>query len=313
MSATFEKGLVEIGPGLWAWLQPSGTWGRSNAGLISSAGESLLVDTLFDAELTGEMLDAMRPITADASISTLLLTHGDGDHWWGTELLPDARIYATSEAIEEMHAFTPATAVAILGADMPHRLRAFFEVVFGPYDFEGLNPRVADEAVDATRTFAVGDLEAEFIPVGPAHTGGDAIVYVPEHGVVYAGDVLFVENTPITWAGPLASWIATCNRLLALDADTYVPGHGPVTGDGGVRWVREYLEFVLAESRVRFERGMTAQEAAFDIDLGPYADVQDADRIVVTVDRAYAELDPSYTPRDRIEMFGVMAAYRQPA
>jgi cyclase len=313
MSASFEKGLVDLAPGLKAYLQPSGTWGRSNAGLISDGGESLLIDTLFDVELTGEMLDAMRPTTAEAPIGTVLLTHGDGDHWWGTELLPDARIYATSEAIEEMRAMPPATVVAMIAGDLPPNLREFVDRAFGPYRFEGISPRVADEAVDGPRTFPVGGLAAEFVPVGPAHTAGDAIVHVREQGVVYAGDVLFVDNTPITWSGPPTSWIAAADRLLELDAGTYVPGHGPVTDADGVRWVREYWEFVLEASRERLGRGMTAQEAAFDIDLGSYASVQDADRIVVNVDRAYAELDPSHAPRDRIELLGVMNAYRQPA
>jgi glyoxylase-like metal-dependent hydrolase (beta-lactamase superfamily II) len=313
MSGSYEKGLVEVGPGLWAWLQPTGTWGRSNAGLISDGGQSLLIDTLFDVALTREMLDAMAPIIAGAPIDTVLLTHGDGDHWWGTELLPDARIYATSEAIEEMRAVPPDVARGMLAAELPPALQAFVDRAFGPYQFDGIAPRVADEAVDAPRTFSVGAIDAEFVPIGPAHTGGDAIVHVPEHGVVFAGDVLFVDNTPITWSGPVRSWIAACDRLLALDADVYVPGHGPVTDADGVRAVRAYFSFVLEESRARLERGMTAQEAAFDIDLGPYAAVQDADRIVVSVDRAYAELDPSYTPRDRIEMFGVMAAYRERA
>jgi glyoxylase-like metal-dependent hydrolase (beta-lactamase superfamily II) len=307
---SFRKGLVEVGPGLWAWLQPSGTWGRSNAGLISDGGESLLIDTLFDVALTREMLGAMAPIVDEAPIETVLLTHGDGDHWWGTELLPDARIYATSEAIEEMHGAPPALVHGMLKADLPPVLREFVDAAFGPYQFEGIQPRVADEAVDAPRTFRVGAIDAEFVPIGPAHTGGDAIVHVREHGVVYAGDVLFVDNTPITWSGPVRSWIDACDRLLALDADVYVPGHGPVTDADGVRAVRDYFLFVLEESRVRMERGMTAQEAAFDIDLGRYAGVQDADRIVVSVDRAYADLDPSYVPRDRVEMFGVMAAYR---
>jgi glyoxylase-like metal-dependent hydrolase (beta-lactamase superfamily II) len=313
MSTSYEKGLVDVGPGLWAWLQPTGTWGRSNAGLISDGGTSLLIDTLFDVELTREMLDGMGAILDDAPIETVLLTHGDGDHWWGTELLPDARIYATSEGIEEMRAAPPAVARGMLAAELPPALRELVDAAFGPYSFEGIEPRVADEAVDAPRIFHVGEVKAEFVPIGPAHTSGDAIVHVREHGVVYAGDVLFVDNTPITWSGPVRSWIAACDRLLALDADVYVPGHGPVTDAEGVRAVRTYFEFVLEESRVRMERGMTAQEAAFDIDLGPYADVRDADRIVVSVDRAYADLDPSYVPRDRVEMFGLMAAYRQRA
>ena len=55
----FEKGLQEIGRGLHAYLQPDGSWGWSNAGLVVDGDASLLVDTLFDLRLTREMLDAM--------------------------------------------------------------------------------------------------------------------------------------------------------------------------------------------------------------------------------------------------------------
>ena len=63
----YTKGLHEIGPGCFAYLQPDGSWGWSNAGLVTDAGESLLVDTLFDLRLTREMLDAMRRATPAAS------------------------------------------------------------------------------------------------------------------------------------------------------------------------------------------------------------------------------------------------------
>ena len=63
----YEKGLHEVGDGVWAYLQPDGGWGWSNAGLGTSDGASLLVDTLFDLRLTAEMLEAMRARTAAAS------------------------------------------------------------------------------------------------------------------------------------------------------------------------------------------------------------------------------------------------------
>ena len=59
----YTHGLHEIGDGLFAYLQPDGGWGLSNAGLVAGEGASLLVDTLFDLRLTQEMLDAMAPVT----------------------------------------------------------------------------------------------------------------------------------------------------------------------------------------------------------------------------------------------------------
>ena len=48
MRVAYERGLHELGDGLFAYLQPDGSWGWSNAGLIAADGTSLLVDTLFD-------------------------------------------------------------------------------------------------------------------------------------------------------------------------------------------------------------------------------------------------------------------------
>jgi hypothetical protein len=81
--ARYPAGLQDLGSGLWAWLQPNGGLGESNAGLVVGAGESLLIDTLWDLPLTRRMLDAMAAPTAQAPIRRLVNTHADGDHCWG--------------------------------------------------------------------------------------------------------------------------------------------------------------------------------------------------------------------------------------
>jgi cyclase len=96
-------GLVEVGEGVWAWLQGDGSWGWSNAGLVTGSGEALLVDTLFDWRLTREMLAAMRAATpAAARIATVVNTHSNGDHCYGNALVEGAEIVATRAAAEEM-------------------------------------------------------------------------------------------------------------------------------------------------------------------------------------------------------------------
>ena len=69
----YNKGLVDLGRGGYAWLQPDGGWGWSNAGLVTDGDQALLVDTLFDVRLTAEMLAAMKraePRRASISSST---------------------------------------------------------------------------------------------------------------------------------------------------------------------------------------------------------------------------------------------------
>src|ERR1700712_3494613 len=88
----FELGLHEVADGVWAYLQPDGSWGYSNAGLVAGDGTSLLVDTLFDLRLTRKMLDSMRGVTDTRPIDTLVNTHANGDHCYGNQLLRESRI-----------------------------------------------------------------------------------------------------------------------------------------------------------------------------------------------------------------------------
>ena len=92
---SYTLGLHEIADGTHAYLQPDGGWGWSNAGLVVGDGASLLVDTLFDLNITQRMLDAMAPHTRAAAISTVVNTHANGDHCYGNQLVRSAEIIAS--------------------------------------------------------------------------------------------------------------------------------------------------------------------------------------------------------------------------
>ena len=108
--AVFDGGLTEIAPATWAWLQPNGGLGESNAGLVVGDGAALLVDTLWDERLTAAMLAAIVPVCerAGAPIAHLFNTHGDGDHWYGNGLLgAGVEMIASAPAIEQMRSEPP--------------------------------------------------------------------------------------------------------------------------------------------------------------------------------------------------------------
>jgi cyclase len=309
VNPAFTKGLHELGEGLWAYLQPRGQWGYSNAGLIAGDGDSMLVDTLFDLELTREMLEQMKPITSTRPIGSLVNTHANGDHCYGNELVPDrATIYATVAAAEEMKEVPPALLDALKSVPDPE-IAEFANYAFGDFDFAEVSGRDPDETFVGELTLSVGGREVMIRDLGPAHTRSDSIVLVPSARTVFTGDLVFVEGTPIAWAGPIRNWTAACDTIAGLDVETIVPGHGPVTDRQGVLDVKRYFEFVFAEGRHRFESGMDAMDAAFDIDLGEFADLSDSERIVVTVETIYRDLDPSRPAADPALMFRGMGAY----
>lgn len=306
----FEKGLHEIGHGIHAWLQPDGSWGWSNAGLVSNGDQSLLVDTLFDLQLTAEMLAAMRDaVPAARSIDTLVNTHANGDHCYGNQLVGDATIITSQATAEELAEVSPAMMKGLLeGADQMGEAGAFFKHVFGPFDFAGIEVPPVSQTFSGELSVRVGDKSVDLIEVGPAHTKGDVLIHVPEDGVVFTGDILFIEGTPIMWEGPVGNWIRACERIEDLGAAVIVPGHGPITDRSGARAVRDYLVYVRDEARTRFDAGLSAEEAVKDIALGRYASWADAERIAVNVHTLYREFSGSEERPNPVELFSLMAA-----
>ena len=305
----FRKGLVDLGAGDFAWLQPDGSWGYSNAGLVTDAGEALLVDTLFDLPRTREMLAAMADAAPAARrIGTLVNTHANGDHCYGNSLVRGAEIVASKASAEEMEHVPPAVMAAMIrNADQLGAAGAYFARIFGAFAFEGVEPSPPTRTFSGELRLRVGDKAVELIEVGPAHTRGDVIVHVPGDGVVFTGDILFIDGTPILWEGPVGNWIAACERIEALAPTRIVPGHGPLTDLAGVRAVRGYLEFVRDEARRRFDAGLSAADAARDIAIGDYSAWLDSERIVVNVHTLYREFGATAEPANLVELFGLMS------
>jgi glyoxylase-like metal-dependent hydrolase (beta-lactamase superfamily II) len=293
--ARYPTGAEELGGGLFAWLQPNGELGESNAGLVVGEDESALIDTLWDLRLTRRMLDGFARYVERAPIKQLINTHGDGDHCWGNQLLPDAEIIATRACAEDMTSEdpkrlrllskagtglagldgrrVPSVAARVgelwnraprLGAGKLAGLAAFVRAL-SAYDFEGIEPRLPTVTFQGRRGLSVGGRAVELIEAGPAHTPGDLFVHVPDERVVFSGDLVFVGVTPIMWVGPVENWTAALDRIVELEPRTVVPGHGPTTDVEGVRAIGAYWNFVAAAVRERLASGSDPYAAARDI------------------------------------------------
>lgn len=307
VGGAYERGLVEIGEGCHAYLQPDGSWGWSNAGLVVGDGASLLVDTLFDLVLTGEMLESMSALTRTAPIGSLVNTHANGDHCYGNQLVENAEIIASTAAAHEMTEVPPSMLAALNAA--PGDVGELFRSFFGEFQFEGIELRLPTRTFDGRLDIEVGGRVIELVEVGPAHTAGDVIAVVPDARTVYTGDILFIGGTPIVWAGPLSNWVAACDYILGLDVDTVVPGHGPLTDKGGVAEVRDYLRFIDREATARHDAGIDAFEAARDIarDLGRFSSWGEFGRVSVNVETVYRTLDADHASPDVVEQFRRMS------
>ena len=306
----FTRGLHELGNGCFAFLQPDGGWGWSNAGLVTDAGASLLVDTLFDLALTREMLAAMRRATPAAErIGTLVNTHANGDHCYGNSLVQGAEIIASKATAEEMGDVPPALMQRLLeNAEQLGPAGAFFRRVFGRFDFRGIEPALPTRTFERELTLPVGSKTVRLLEVGPAHTRGDVLVHVA------AGSHRLHRRHPVHRGH--------ADRLGGARSRT-----GSAPASGSRRWTSTSSSRATGRSptaavqsacastwpscrapRASASRpGSRRRDAARDIELGAYADWRDPERIAVNVETVYRELRGGGAHASPIELFGRMA------
>ncbi len=289
--------LQEVSAGVYAYVQPDGTWWINNTGFLTGPQGVISIDACSTERRTRAYQAAIAAVTP-APVRTVLNTHHHGDHTFGNCLFPRAAIVAHERARQEAIAFGP-----------PRDL-AFWD---GP-DWGDLS--LDPPFVTFTDQIAVhaGDLRADVRYVGTAaHTTNDSIVWIPDRSVLFCGDLIFNGGTPFLLMGSVTGAVNVLEQVLRpLGAQTIVPGHGPVFHDDGpLDATLDYLRFVLDVAAQAAAAGVPPLDAARDTDLGRFADWPDAERIVGNLHRACAELRgaPRGAPVNIVAALGDMVAY----
>jgi cyclase len=268
--------LQEVADGVHAYVQPDGTWWINNTGFLVGRRGVTSIDACATERRTRAYLAAIASVT-DRPVRTLVNTHHHGDHTFGNYLFDGATVVAHEKARD-----------GVLAWGMPWAAPLWTDVDWGAIELEP--PFLTyTEGV----TLWVDDLRCEVRHVGTAaHTTNDSIVWIPEHRLLFCGDLLFNGGTPFLVQGSVSGAIAALEDVVTpLGAETIVPGHGPVGGPELIGDVLGYLRFVQATASAGKAAGLTPLEVARETDLGPYRDLTDPERIVGNLHRAYAELD----------------------
>ena len=287
----------------------------ANSGLINLGG-GVVIDTQSDLPHARQMIELFSQVWP-AMPGHVVLTHEDIDHVAGNQLLPGAEIIAHRTMPDRMkHAADPAESQklqhaadhlltrTLLRATHPGLL-AVAKQLRGSFDFDGIELVLPTTLFDDRYVLDLGGTEAHLIYVGPTHQVGNVIVHVPSEGVVFAGDVLFHESTPMAWVGAYEKFFNTLDLIIDLDPAMIVPGHGPVCGVEAVRDEQAYFHHVLDESRKCSEEGLTPRKAAERIQLSPYGEWRAPGRLVINVERAYREFrnEPLDAPWELPKLF----------
>jgi cyclase len=296
--------LQEIAPDVYACLQLQPGLGFSNSGLIDRGG-GLVIDTFWDLLHTREMIEHYSKVWKTPA-RRVVNTHYNGDHCWGNQLFPQAEIIGHRRCAESFTKENPTVLQAVKGIDVSVRPGlAGLQRGLAPWDFTGVELTPPSLLFDDRLTIDLDGSPVEIVYAGPAHTDSDVIVHFPESRVVFAGDIVFRLCSPIGWEGTFARWIEALDHIISLGPAVVVPGHGPLCGVEGPREMKAYLLYVREEARRFFEAGLSVDEAARRIDLGPYEAWDGPERVFFNIDRAYRELrgDPPDAPIDSNFLF----------
>lgn len=287
----------------------------ANSGLVNLGG-GVVIDTQSDLPHAHRMIELFGKVWPHMP-KRVVNTHEDGDHVWGNQLFKGAEIIAHRSVLERMpHVADPSETQKLLaGADRflsrlllkaihPGAL-AIARQLQQDYDFSGINLALPTTVFDERHVLDLDGTEVQLIYVGPCHQVGDTIVFLPKERVLFAGDVIFRECTPMGWTGSYEKWLKILDLIIALDPEVIVPGHGPICGLEGAMEMKAYLDYVREESSHFFKREMTSLEAAKRIDLGPYSSWSAPARIYLNVERAYREFrhEPEDKPWDAATSF----------
>ncbi|MGH3201530.1 MAG: MBL fold metallo-hydrolase [Streptosporangiaceae bacterium] len=288
--------IQQVSEGIYAYLQPDGSWWLNNTGFLASGDGVISVDATSTERRTRAYLDAIATVT-QKPVRTLVNTHHHGDHTHGNYLFGGATIVGHERCRE-----------AILGTPTPPPAGVWTDVDWGL-----LEPAPPFLTYTDRVTLWSGDLRCEVRYVGTAaHTTNDSIVHIPERSVVFTGDLLFNGGTPFALMGSVSGWIEVLETVLRpLGARILVPGHGPVCGPEVIDDVLAYLRFVQRTARQAKAEGLSPLQAARAVDLGEFKDLLDAERIVGNLHRAYLELDGGERGAliDLVQALGEMVAY----
>ena len=269
--------LEEISPGIFAYVQPDGSWCLNNAAFVAGRRSVTVVDACATEQRTRALLGAIARTTAQRP-DTLINTHAHLDHTFGNFVFgPKVTIVGHTRCREDVLAGAAAGIVERASRMFPGVDWGAVEIVAPALTF------------DDRLTLYVEDLRLELLALTPAHTTNDVAVWIPERRVLLAGDLLFHEGTPLAVAGSIAGWLEALETIRALGAEMLVPGHGPLGGPAMIDEVADYLRFVQATARQGVAAGVEPLALARETDLGRFAAWHDAERLVANLHRAYAE------------------------
>jgi cyclase len=192
-----------------------------NVGVLRTGKGAVVVDTM-TFRLQGERIRERAAALAGGPVQAVINTHYHTDHTHGNPgLVSGTRVVSTQRTLDYLMYFD------------------------APYWEGDAAQTLPNDLFDTAHEMRIGGKTIRSIHPGRGHTGGDLVVLFVEDRVLHTGDLLFnmrYPNIDLEAGGSVAEWIGTLDRVLELDFDRVIPGHGPVTDAAGIRAFQAFLK-----------------------------------------------------------------------
>ena len=280
--------LEEVGDDVYACIPDRAASGHSSSGLVN-AGGGLVIDTQFDLAHAQRMMALFGRVWRTPP-RRIVNTHPHPAHTWGNQLFPNAEILAHRPPADGVRAECPEDMQRLRDAvDSSHPAVAARARALEDFDFRWIAPKTASMLFEERLALRLDGTDVHLIHVGRCHSQADTVVHLPAERVLFTGDVVCRDLTPLVTGG-FEAWLSVLDWIVELDPETIVPGHGPVCGIESVMDEKAYLEYVWLESKRHFRAGRTAMEASKRIELGAFAAWAEPERLYLNVEQAFREL-----------------------
>jgi len=248
--------VQQVGDGVYTYeaLRSAGDERFTTVSMFVVTSEGVLVaDGQGNVEETQRMIEAIAGIT-NQPITHVVVCSDHGDHTGGNSAFPESATFIST---------TTSKATLEASATNPNRQADAPPVI------------VPEQTVDDRLTLTLGGKEIQILFLGRAHTGGDLSVYVPADRVLFMSEAFLNRVFPAMRSAYPSEWVQVIDRALAMDVQTYVPGHGfvetaQVSREELMRY-KEAVEYVIAEATRLHGLGLSADSAVAQANWGELA------------------------------------------
>ena len=266
--------LHSLADGIFAAIAEDGGSAICNSGLIDLGGQILVFDTF----LTPQAAVDLRRFAVELFGQTphlVINSHYHNDHIWGNQVfLPEAQIISSAltrqliatDGMEEFQWYSSNSSQRLEAiraqyqnsTDEQKRKQLLLWIGY----YEGLVEALPHLTVSLPGITFSSHLEihgakhtAKLITYEGAHTGSDTVLHLPHQGIVFMGDLLFVDAHPYLADGDPNQLLKSLEEICQLDATCFVPGHGPVGTIQDVKMLIEYVEHCFATAQMLVQAG----------------------------------------------------------